>query len=94
MLKTTLGRLHLIGTVETISFLALLLIAMPLKYFADIPEAVRWVGAAHGALFVLYLLAVLNTLLVRKMSFLLAVLAVIAAFIPFGPYLIERKIRK
>ena len=93
MLKTPLGRLRAIGTVEAISFLVLLLIAMPLKYFADIPEPVTIVGMAHGALFALYLLAIVNAFAARKLSWLMSLLAVIAAFVPFGPFLIERKIR-
>ncbi|WP_239613677.1 DUF3817 domain-containing protein [Cohnella mopanensis] len=93
MLKTPIGRLRAIGTAEAISFLVLLLIAMPLKYWADIPEAVLIVGIAHGALFALYLLAILNALVARKISFLMSVLAVIAAFIPLGPFFVDRKIR-
>lgn len=93
MLKTPLGRLRVIGIVETISFLMLLIIAMPLKYFADIPEPVTIVGMAHGVLFALYLLAIVNALAARKLSWLMSLLAVIAAFIPFGPFLLDRKIR-
>jgi len=93
MLKTPLGRLRAIGTIEAISFLVLLLIAMPLKYFADSPEAVTVVGMAHGVLFALYLLAIVNALAARKLSWLMSALAVIAAFIPLGPFLIDRKIR-
>ena len=93
MLKTPIGRLRFIGTVEAISFLVLLLIAMPLKYWGDIPEVVTYVGMAHGVLFVLYLLAILNALIVRKLSFIMSIVAVIAAFIPLGPFFVDRKIR-
>lgn len=37
-----------------ISFLVLLFVAMPLKYAAGIPEAVKYTGWAHGILFILY----------------------------------------
>jgi integral membrane protein len=37
--------------IEGASLIALIGIAMPLKYFAGIPEAVRIVGMAHGLLF-------------------------------------------
>lgn len=46
----TLSRLAL---VEGASLVALVGVAMPLKYLAGLPEAVRWVGMAHGALFLL-----------------------------------------
>ncbi|MFC4596621.1 DUF3817 domain-containing protein [Cohnella hongkongensis] len=93
MLNTPIGRLRVVGTLEAISFLVLLLVAMPLKYFADYPDAVSVVGMAHGVLFVLYLLAIANALAARKLSWLLSALSVIAAFIPFGPFLVDRKIR-
>ena len=50
-----LRRFRTIGIAEGISFLVLLLIAMPMKYFLKIPEAVKIVGWMHGALFVGYI---------------------------------------
>jgi integral membrane protein len=43
---------------ESISFLILLGIAMPLKYIWHEPLAVRYVGMAHGVLFVAYITSV------------------------------------
>ncbi|MCH5690241.1 DUF3817 domain-containing protein [Niabella sp. W65] len=43
-----------IAFLEGISYLLLLLVAMPLKYLADIPEGVKYIGWAHGVLFVLF----------------------------------------
>ena len=51
---TTLNRLRTTGTWEAISYLALLGIAMPMKYAFDMPLAVRIVGMAHGLLWMLY----------------------------------------
>jgi integral membrane protein len=47
-------RFRLIAMLEGISYLVLLCIAMPLKYYAGMPGAVRIVGMAHGVLFVAY----------------------------------------
>ncbi|MFC0214469.1 DUF3817 domain-containing protein [Paenibacillus chartarius] len=91
MFATPIGRLRFVGVLEAISFLVLLLIAMPLKYWADIPEAVTVVGGAHGVLFILYLLTIANALFTRDLTFFKSVLAVIAAFLPFGPLLLDRK---
>ena len=44
-----------VAIAEGISFLVLLLIAMPLKYLANIPQPVTYVGWAHGVLFVAFL---------------------------------------
>jgi integral membrane protein len=46
--------LRMAGLAEGVSFLVLLLIAMPLKYWAGKPEAVLYTGWAHGFLFILY----------------------------------------
>ena len=45
---------RMIALAEGISFLTLLFIAMPMKYFIGMPEVVRVVGSIHGGLFVLY----------------------------------------
>ena len=50
-----LHRFRMIGIAEGISFLVLLLIAMPLKYLMHIPEAVKITGWIHGALFVTFI---------------------------------------
>jgi integral membrane protein len=94
MWKTTLGWLRGVGYLEGLSFLILLGIAMPLKYFADLPDAVAVVGMAHGVLFVLYLAVIAYALIVRHLTLKNAVLAVAAAFLPFGPFLLDRRLRR
>jgi len=93
MWRTPTGRVRLTGLIEGASFLVLLGIAMPLKYMANIPEAVSIVGMLHGILFILYLLAIANAFFVRHLTFLKSLLAVVAAFLPFGPFLLDRKLR-
>ena len=44
--------LRTLAIIEGVSTLVLFGIAMPLKYFAGLPLAVRIVGSLHGALFV------------------------------------------
>jgi integral membrane protein len=93
MFTTPIGRLRLIGFIEGLSFLILLGIAMPLKYIADMPEAVTFVGPLHGVLFSLYLLAISHAWFLRKLTLGSSLLAFIAAFLPFGPFLLDRKLR-
>src|SRR5262249_19012058 len=57
---TPLTRVRIAGLAEGVSFLLLLGVAMPLKYFADYPMAVTVVGTIHGVLFILFGLAVLD----------------------------------
>ncbi|GKU78789.1 DUF3817 domain-containing protein [Paenibacillus sp. L3-i20] len=92
MLKTAIGRLRIIGLFEGISFLVLLLIAMPLKYWADIPEPVSIVGMLHGVLFVLYILAVIHVTIVHRWSFVKFLLACVASVLPFGPFIVDKKL--
>ncbi|UVI32691.1 DUF3817 domain-containing protein [Paenibacillus spongiae] len=94
MLKTAVGRFRLVSLIEGISFLVLLFIAMPLKYWADIPSPVTIVGAIHGGLFVLYVLALIHAWIAAKWSFLRVVMAFIASFLPFGTFVLDSYIRK
>ncbi|MEI9943868.1 MAG: DUF3817 domain-containing protein [Chitinophagaceae bacterium] len=55
-MKKTFHWFRKIAIAEGISFLVLLAIAMPLKYFAGFPLAVTIVGALHGILFVAFLI--------------------------------------
>ena len=58
LLGSALGRLRLLGFLEGASFLILLGGAMPLKYAAGMPGAVRIVGMAHGVFFIGYCIAI------------------------------------
>lgn len=93
MWRTAIGRLRWIGNVEGISYLLLLFIAMPLKYWADFPQAVSVVGALHGLLFTLFLVALLHAAIVKRFSLLLVLGAFISAFIPFGTFVLDKKLQ-
>ena len=93
-MSTPLARLRLVGLLEGLSFLLLLGVAMPLKYVWGMPEAVRVVGSLHGLLFVLYGLAVVHVWVVRRWPIDRALVAMIAAVVPFGPFVFERSLRR
>lgn len=94
MLKTPIGRLRAIGTLEGISFLVLLGIAMPLKYFAGMPEAVKVVGWAHGVLFVLYMLALAVVFFKYRWPFVRGLKGFLAAFLPGGPFWFDKSLKE
>jgi len=94
MLGNPIGRLRLIGIAEGLSLLILLGIAMPLKYMADQPEAVKYTGWIHGILFVGYVVAVLFMFYERNWSFKKVILACLAAFLPFGTFVFDAQLRK
>lgn len=77
----SLGRLALI---EGSSLIALVGIAMPLKYYAGLPEAVRFVGMAHGLLFLVTTAVLLLVALRGHLSPLKSLGVFIASLIPFA----------
>ncbi|GAB3569430.1 DUF3817 domain-containing protein [Spirosoma luteolum] len=90
-LKTGLGRLHAIGLFEGLSFLALLGIAMPVKYLAGDPTLVRVIGPIHGLLFVFYVLAAISVSIDERWSFWRTTWKVLlASVVPFGTFYISR----
>lgn len=86
--------LRIMGILDGISLVLLLTVAMPLKYFADMPMAVTITGSAHGAIFVTYLLAILIVQLRVRWNFLYSFIAGVVAFIPFGNFVFDRYIKK
>ena len=86
--------LRLIGISEGISFLVLLLIAMPLKYYFDFPLAVRWVGLAHGVLFIAYVAMVLISIRLMKWTWLQVGINLAASLLPFGTFFLDKSWRE
>jgi integral membrane protein len=83
----------MIGFAEGSSFLTLLFIAMPMKYFMGMPEVVRIVGTMHGVLFLLYvgLLAAIHFR--QRWSFMFSLYAFVASIIPFGTFVLDKQLR-
>ncbi|GMK37311.1 putative membrane protein YdzA [Paenibacillus sp. CCS19] len=94
MQQTSLRLFTWISYLEGLSFLTLLCIAMPLKYMADRPEFVTIVGIIHGFLFALYLLAIAGMAIRFRWRLLRVIGGIIAAFLPFGPFLFDRRIKR
>lgn len=83
-----------IAFLEGISYFILLLVAMPLKYVAHIPEGVKYVGWAHGVLFVLFCIYLLKVWIGLKWSFGKATIAFIASLLPFGTFVLDARLKK
>lgn len=92
--NTSLGRFRLVAISEGISYLLLLFIAMPLKYAAGLPEAVKYTGWVHGLLFMLYLLTLIAVKADRNWSFKKSIAAFIISLIPFGAFFFDKSLRK
>lgn len=89
-----LKRFLLVAFLEGISYLLLLLVAMPLKYFANIPEGVKYIGLAHGVLFVLFCFFLLKIWIGLKWSFGKAFVSFIASLLPFGTFVLDTRLKK
>lgn len=92
-MKNPVSFLRSVALLEAISYLALLFIAMPLKYALGMPMAVKVVGSVHGGLFVVFALALLRVLMNTSWPFSRAVLVFIASLLPFVPFFIDRRMR-
>ncbi|HSN59848.1 MAG TPA: DUF3817 domain-containing protein [Ferruginibacter sp.] len=91
---TSMGTFRLIGIMEGISYLLLLLIAMPLKYMAGLPLMVKYMGWAHGVLFVLFGFYLIKVWVQYKWSFGKTTMAFIASLLPFGTFVLDKNLKK
>jgi integral membrane protein len=91
---TFMRALRQLAILEGISTLVLFFVAMPLKYFAGMPTAVTVVGSIHGFLFIA--LVLMLGLAIRRVpiSLGLAAAGVVAAILPGGPFLLERRLAR
>lgn len=85
-----LDRLKLFGRIEGASTLVLFGVAMPLKYMAGMPMAVSIVGSLHGFLFVGLCIMLMLAVSKVPISTSLAFAGMVAAVVPFGPFVYER----
>jgi len=84
----------MIALAEGTSFLILLFIAMPMKYFMGMPLAVRVVGSIHGLLFLLYVAKLAKLRSAYQWDNTFSLLAFIASILPFGTFLFDKYLRE
>ena len=93
LLTSHIGRLRLIAILEGISLLLLIGIAVPAKHLYGDPTLVRAIGPVHGLLFVLFVFNTLSVGVEQQWKFMATTWKVLlACFIPFGTFYIDRKI--
>jgi len=94
LLKTPIGRLRIVAFVEGCSYLLLLGVAMPLKYLAGFPVAVRIVGSIHGALFVLFCAALVQAMVAARWSMVRGGVVFASSIVPFGTFAIDGRLKQ
>jgi len=93
LLNSSIGRLRVIGFLEGVSLLALLGIAVPLKYAFGNPALVKMIGPVHGVLFLLFVLNTLQVGIEQHWRFRTTTWKVLlACLVPFGTFYIDRTI--
>lgn len=80
--------------VEGISYIVLLGIAMPIKYFLGYPSVVTIVGWAHGVLFMVYVALLVVCWAKYRWTFGRVFFYFIASLLPVVPFFVERRLRK
>jgi integral membrane protein len=90
----TLSLFRKIAVAEGLSYVLLVFIAMPLKYWADMPLAVKYTGWAHGLLFMLYIVLLIMAWVEYKWSFKKSALIGVASLLPFAPFWVDKKLKE
>ena len=91
--QSKIAQLRLLGLLEGISLLALVFIAVPVKYLGGDPGLVRAIGPVHGILFLLFVFSALSVGVEYEWKFRTTTWKVLlACIIPFGTFYIDRTI--
>ena len=81
---------RIVALLEGVSYILLLFIATPIKYFGNDPQYVKLLGMPHGLLFIVYItLAIIlkNDFQWNTKQFLIVL---VASIIPFGTFYIDK----
>lgn len=76
---------------EGLSYLLLLFVAVPIKYFAEDASYVKMLGMPHGILFVAYIALAILLKSDYKWSIKDFAIVLLASILPFGTFYVEKK---
>lgn len=80
-----------ITLLEGLSFLFLLFVAMPFKYLANMPILVKYTGMIHGIFTILYVILLILLKEEKNWSIKDCLIMLLASFIPFGTFWVDKK---
>ena len=90
IVNNRMRQLRLLAWIEGISYLFLLLVAMPMKYWAGKPEYVQIAGMIHGVLFVLFCINALQVKIAIGATTRWLLRVLLTSVIPFGMVRLDR----
>ena len=79
---------------EGVSYILLLLVAVPIKYLLNEALYVKVLGMPHGILFILYILFSIIAKIKYNWNFRKFLVISIASLVPFGSFYIDKKYLK
>ena len=89
-----IGNFRITGFIEGISYLLLLFVAMPLKYMMGIAVATKIVGMAHGLLFIVFLIILMQAAQKHHFSAKDSAVFFIASLLPFGTFFTDKRLKE
>ena len=93
-LRKAYGRYRALAYFVGCVLIVLVLVAVPLKYAAGLPQLVAIVGPVHGVMYIVYLLATFDMATKAKFTFRRTILVMLAGTIPFVSFVAERSVTK
>ena len=91
MTNPELKWLKIAALFEGTSLIALVFIAVPFKYWLEMPQLVKIIGPVHGALFVGFIATLLVHFALGRINSRLTGIGAVASFIPFGTFIYKVK---
>ena len=85
---------RIISFLEGLSYLLLLFVAVPIKYFGENDAFVKMLGMPHGLLFVAYIILAIMLKNELKWSKKVFLIVLVASILPFGTFYIDKKYLK
>jgi len=91
---SALRSLRLVAFLEGVSFLFLILVAMPLKHMLGLPLAVRIAGSVHGLLFLMFVSALFRAATEHRWPLRRSLIAFGASLVPCGTFILNRALER
>ncbi|MCF6280499.1 MAG: DUF3817 domain-containing protein [Flavobacteriaceae bacterium] len=85
---------RVVAFLEGVSYLLLLFVAVPIKYFGEDPQYVKMLGMPHGLLFVGYVILAFLLKNEYKWNNKTFFIVLIASILPFGTFYVDKKYLK
>jgi integral membrane protein len=82
---------RIVSVLEGVSYLLLLLIAVPIKYFQGDETYVKLLGMPHGVLFMLYIVLAIVMQTSEKWKAKDFAIILLASILPFGTFYVDKK---